>query len=81
MAEVLRAPTSEDVGSCPLTLGLLFAQSPDALPIILEERPLEAVEVKVEREMDAFVEELNEVLIFYGGVSEEGEISTTLTIL
>ena len=75
LADILRAPASEDVGSCPHTLGPFVFHSPNALPIILEDRPLEAADGEAEKEMDTFMEEVNEVLTFDGGVPEEGEIT------
>ena len=81
LAKFFRAPTSKDVGSCLFTPGLLVAHSSNALPIVPEDRPLEAVDVETEREMDTFAKELNEVLTFDGGVLEEGEITTTSTVL
>ena len=54
----------------------LVAQSSRALLVIPKDRPLEATDTETEREMDAFAEELNEVLTFDGVVLEEGEITT-----
>ena len=54
-----------------------IVRSLEALPIILEDRPFEAVEAKVEGDLDTFVEELNEVLTFDRGVLKEREITTT----
>ena len=73
---VLGAPILKEATSCPPTPGPLVAQSSRALLVIPKDRPLEATDTETEREMDAFAEELNEVLTFDGVVLEEGEITT-----
>ena len=60
--------------SCPSTPGPSVVYSLEALPIIHEDQPFEAAKAKTGAELDTFVEELNEVLTFDGGVLEVGEI-------
>ena len=55
---------------------VLGASAPEALLVILEDRPPKAIDVEAKREMDSFVEELNKVLTFDSGMLEEGEITT-----
>ena len=73
---ILGVTVPEGATPCTPTPSPLVAQSSEALPIILEDQPLEAVDVEAEREMDAFIGELNEVLTFDDGVLDEGEITT-----
>ena len=72
-------PTLEDATSYPPTPSPLVAQSPKALLTVLEDQPLEAANVEVEREMDAFADDLKKVLTFDGGVPKEGYITTILS--
>ena len=76
LARILGMPILQDIGSCPPTPGQLVGHSLKALPIIFEDQPFEAAKAEAEGEMDAFVEELNEVLPFHGEVHEKGKITT-----
>ena len=55
-----------------------IVHSPQALPIIHEDRPFEVFEAEARAEVDTFTEELNEVLTFDGGVPREGKITAAL---